>query len=147
MFSPVTAAFAAQSIPRLLSNLESDNVAARRDARTELAAIGLPAVRPMMQYWMAKPNIYRIRLGVSVALTDFMRKNKNQRKRISGELGDRDIVLLMQAAADNDRTLRIYASEFLYDLGDPRTATGDVVNDGIGQSDVVRTQRGDHDFH
>ena len=49
-----------------------------------------------------------------------MRKNKNQRKRISGELNDRDIALLLQAAADNDRTLRIYASEFLYDLGDPR---------------------------
>ncbi|MEZ5811592.1 MAG: hypothetical protein R3D45_09265 [Rhizobiaceae bacterium] len=117
----ITPAFAAPSIPAMLADLESNDVAERRDARQALAAQGLAAVEPMMRYWAAKPDVYRVRLGVSVALTEFLRRHKNERKQVSRILQVVDLQALTEAAADKDRTLRVYASEFLYDLGDPRS--------------------------
>ena len=85
-----------------------------------LASIGQPAFRPMMDYWAAHPASYQVRLGVSVALTEYLRDHKRDRKAVSAELGERDLLALAVAAGEDDRTLRVYASEFLYDLGDPR---------------------------
>lgn len=103
-----------------LGSLESDDSSIRRSARTALAGIGLPLVRPAMSV-LTEPGIsYRTRLGLGVALTEFMRGNKHSRRDIISLLTENDLTVLMYAAADADRTVRIYASEFLYDLGDPR---------------------------
>ncbi len=120
--SPIGPALADETadIPTILADLESESAAVRRNARTALAEIGLPAVRPMMGYWAAHPGSYQVRLGVSVALTEFLRNRKGDRKAVSAVLSADDLELLAVAAADDDRTLRVYASEFLYDLGDPR---------------------------
>lgn len=116
----IATAHAARPIQQILADLESDIAVIRRNARKELAAIGKPAIQPMMDRWDVRPSVYRVRLGVSVALTEYMRGHKNERHEISRLLSDSDIRKLTMAAADEDRTLRIYASEFLYDLGDPR---------------------------
>lgn len=108
------------NIESLLADLESESAAVRRNARSALAEIGQPAIRPMMDYWAAHPTSYQVRLGVSVALTEFLRDHKRDRKAVSAELGERDLRALAMAASEDDRTLRVYASEFLYDLGDPR---------------------------
>jgi hypothetical protein len=120
--SPIGPALADETagIPFILADLESESAAVRRNARTALAEIGLPAVRPMLDYWIAHPGSYQVRLGVSVALTELLRNGRGDRKAVSAMLADDDLKLLAAAVADDDRTLRVYASEFLYDLGDPR---------------------------
>lgn len=119
--SPVSSAFAQdQDIDRLLNDLESDSAAVRRDARMTLSSLGQAAVRPMLTYWEQNPDSDRIRLGVSVALTEFLRDHKDQRRAVSALLTDSQLRLLAIAATDPDRTLRIYAAEFLFDLGDTR---------------------------
>lgn len=119
--SIVGSAFAQDTaIPGLLADLQSDSASVRREARKQLSALGEAAIRPMMDYWAQNADSYRIRLGVAVALTEFLRDHKGQRKSVSALLTSDDLLLLASAMADQDRTLRIYATEFLYDLGDPR---------------------------
>lgn len=108
------------SIPELLADLESDSASVRRNARSALAALGQSAIRPMMDHWATHADSYQVPLGVSVALTEFLRENKRDRKAVSEVLTEADLQLLAVAAGADDRTLRVYASEFLYDLGDPR---------------------------
>ena len=107
-------------IDALLADLESESAAVRREARIELAALGADAVVPMMDYWQSHPDSYPVRLGVSTALTEFMRGHKGDRHDIAELLTDRHLKLLAAAAGDPDRSLRVYAAEFLYDLGDKR---------------------------
>ncbi|HET7716932.1 MAG TPA: hypothetical protein VFK86_15020 [Bauldia sp.] len=107
-------------IGQLLADLESDSAAVRRAAREKLAAIGEAAVVPMMDYWASHEDSYPVRLGVSVAMTEFLRDHKGDRREIASLLTDSHLRLLAAAAGDPDRNLRIYASEFLYDLGDKR---------------------------
>ena len=108
------------NIDALLADLESESAAVRREARIELAALGEAAIVPMMNYWQRRPDSYPVRLGVSTALTEFMRSHKGDRHDIAALLTDSHLTLLAAAAGDPDRNLRIYASEFLYDLGDKR---------------------------
>ncbi len=108
------------NIPQLLADLDSDSATIRRDARDKLAAMGQAAVVPMMEHWEAQPDNYRVALGISVALTEFLRNHKRDRKAVSALLTEAHLRLLAAAAGDADRSLRIYASEFLYDLGDKR---------------------------
>lgn len=108
------------NIPQLLADLESDSATVRRDARDRLAAMGEAAIVPMMDYWASRPDSYQVRVGVSVALTEFLRKHKRDRTSVSALLTDAHLRLLAAAAGDPDRNLRIHASEFLYDLGDKR---------------------------
>lgn len=108
------------SIDQLLADLESESTAIRREARERLSAMGVAAVVPMMTYWEAHPDSYPVRLGVSVALTEFLRGHKGDRRAVAALLTDNHLELLAMAAGDPDRNLRIYASEFLYDLGDKR---------------------------
>ena len=86
----------------------------------ELAELGEDAVVPMMNYWQSHPDSYPVRLGVSTALTEILRGPKGDRRDIAALLTDSHLQLLAAAAGDPDRNLRIYASEFLYDLGDKR---------------------------
>lgn len=109
------------STAQLLELLESDTSYVRRGARDQLAALGIDAVPNLLQHLERHSNSYRARLGVIVALTEMMRENKSHRVEIARKIEDHQLALLIDAAGDEDRTIRIYASEFLYDLGDPRS--------------------------
>jgi hypothetical protein len=49
-----------------------------------------------------------------------LRQNKAKRTEIIARINEQDLLPLLSAATDEDRTIRVYATEFLYDLGDPR---------------------------
>ncbi|HEV8366229.1 MAG TPA: hypothetical protein VGQ52_22130 [Gemmatimonadaceae bacterium] len=119
---PVNVAYAAQLaiVDSLFRNLESNSSAVRRDARLRLAALGVNGVSPLLRRLAVQPISYRTRLGIIVALTEIMRNNKASRSTIGGMTSPQDLARLLDAASDRDRTIRIYASEFLYDLGDGR---------------------------
>ncbi len=138
---PLASAHAAESIESLLYDLESEIAIVRRNARRQLTALGKQAIVPMMDHWERRSGVYRVRLGISVALTEYLRDHKNERKQISALLSENDILNIAWAAGDRDRTLRIYASEFLYDLGDPRViAAADTVfpaSDDDGRYNLV----------
>lgn len=122
-FQVVGEAFAqgVEDVHELLADLESDSAAVRRAARTRLAEHFPAAIAPIMASWERQPESYRLRLGVCVALTEYLREHMRERRNISALLTDSQLELLVTAAGDPDRTLRVYASEFLYDLGDRRT--------------------------
>lgn len=103
----------------LIASLESDDADTRRGARDALAAGGLSAVSALMATNRDKAS-YRFELGTAVALTELLRSDKSQRIKISRRLNQKDIDWLVGLSTNSDRTVRIYASEFLYDLGDPR---------------------------
>jgi hypothetical protein len=108
-------------IDELLKLLESESTVQRRASRDVLSGLGEKAVVPLLQA-LAQPQVsYRTRLGVCVALAEFLRDHKDRRKSIAALISLDDLGRLLDAAADPDRTIRIYASEFLYDLGDPRS--------------------------
>lgn len=104
----------------LFEQLKSDISHTRREARAMLANKGPLLVSPAMAYLANTYNDYRIKLGIIVSLTEMIRTNKHNRADIIKTLTEKDLALLIEFAADPDRTIRIYASEFLYDLGDPR---------------------------
>lgn len=109
-----------RKIRRLIDQLESDTSHVRRRARSNLASIGLPIVTPVLRRLSVRTTSYRQRLGLIVALAEMMRDNKRARGDIIAMVDRNDLRRLIDAAADRDRTLRIHASEFLFDLGDPR---------------------------
>jgi hypothetical protein len=78
-------------------------------------------VVPLLKKLGEQPLTYRSRLGVLVALTEMMRQKKASRTEFIARIKEEDLLRLLDAATNGDRTVRIYASEFLYDLGDPRT--------------------------
>jgi hypothetical protein len=110
---------ALETVPVLLDDLESTDVTIRRAAREGLARWGVEAVPEMMDFWALAPENYRRSLGVSVALTEMLRDNKDSAAVVSSKLQPQDFDLLVDAIADPDRTKRIYATEFLFDLGAP----------------------------
>jgi len=104
-----------------LLELDSDSTAARRDARKALSEMG-PEIIAELADDLLRPDVsYRTRLGIIVAFTEMLREHKDQRVEIAASIDDALLSALVQASADSDRTIRIYASEFLYDLGDPRS--------------------------
>ncbi len=107
-------------IQSLLDSLESDDTTTRRRSRSLLGNLGLAIVRPLMITISDDTASYRTQLGILVALTEMMRKNKSSRSQISNLLQPDDLETLLQFAIDDDRTIRIYASEFLFDLGEPQ---------------------------
>lgn len=123
-FSFFSQAFALDSADagELLERLEAESAYTRRQARESLAALGLPAVPPMLDRLMADQVSYRTRLGVIVAMTEMLRANKDKRQEVSKLMTQDHINAFIEASTDKDRTMRIYASEFLYDLGDVRVA-------------------------
>jgi hypothetical protein len=109
-----------QDIQTLVEQLESDSSYTRRDARSRLAEKGIQVTEPLLAKLADEHLTYRSRLGVIVALTEMMRANKKYRAEIIKRIKEEDLIRLIDSAADEDRTIRIYASEFLYDLGDPK---------------------------
>lgn len=104
-----------------LEKLQSSISRVRRSARSDLARYGLPVVPPLLAELSRDDPSYRTRLGVVVALAEMMRENKQDRAEIITRIDSDQVRFLVDAAADQDRTIRVYASEFLYDLGDPRS--------------------------
>ncbi len=111
---------AAESLRDLLVQLESANPATRRTARSALARMGIGLVRPAMTELLAPDVSYRLRLGLVVALTEMLRENKRERATIILVIEPAALAELLRLATDPDRTIRVYAGEFLFDLGDPR---------------------------
>lgn len=106
-----------------IQNLTDEDAVVRRSARATLANGSVAAVPSILEAMRDKPGDYRVQLGGSVALTEMLRRNKADADAIAKTLnGEQDRALLLKAAGDRDRTLRIYASEFLYDLGDPQVS-------------------------
>lgn len=127
LFGIISTAFAQSDITSLdleiqaqTERLESGTSYVRRGARSALAAQGIRVIEPLLKRLSKEPLSYRLRLGMIVALTEMMRENKQHRTEIIKLIKLADLERLADAAGDNDRTIRIYASEFLYDLGDPR---------------------------
>lgn len=122
LVSQAAAQEAGADIPTLLQHLESDNLSVRRTARSALAEQGPVAIPYMMEFWRADPENYRRGLGVSVALTQYLRDNKGDWTAVSEKLGPEDYDLLVGATDHPDETLQEFATEFLFDLGAPESA-------------------------
>jgi len=107
----------------MLERLKSEDSATRRDARNALAQAPVESVSTMMQAFGRQPGDYRLKLGVCVAITQMLRADKKRAPSISRRLTEDDVARLVDVAADPDRTVRVYATEFLVDLGDPRATS------------------------
>lgn len=109
------------SIARLIADLQADDAAVRRLARERLAAIGPSAVPALMRALAEAPDAYRLRLGVAYALNAMLRSRPEVVAEVARQLTDADIDRLAAAVGDPDKTVRLYVTEFLYQLGDPRS--------------------------
>lgn len=118
--TPQTSAPVSGTIQGDLARLTSNDPTVRRNARTSLAQQGLEMIRPSLDAVISERESYRLNLGVSVALAEMMRENKRHRSQISDLLSAEDLNRLIDFSLSADRTLRIHASEFLFDLGDHR---------------------------
>jgi hypothetical protein len=82
------------------------------------------AVRESLLCWIDLPvagnYTYPELTPISVALTAMLYADKKCAPDLRGRLTDDDIAHLVTAAGDSDRTVRVYATEFLVDLGDRR---------------------------
>lgn len=107
-------------IPGLLSELQSEDPEIRRIARSTLSLVQTQDVPTLLQYARDNPGNDRAELGISVALTEMLRRDKTLRDKIA--LTGPDIDLLLGYATSGDRTLRVYSGEFLYDMGKPQIA-------------------------
>jgi hypothetical protein len=110
----------ARSIEDLVSELTSDDPATRRNARDAITASGPQVIRPTMTRLRAKPSDYRLRGGVIYVLSTMLNTHPDQKSMVSAALEKDDFPILVAAASDDDKTVRLQAAEFLYLLGDPR---------------------------
>jgi hypothetical protein len=109
-----------ETISFALANLASDVDDVRRAAREMLGLATPEQTRRILDHALSNRGNYRIELGVSVALTEVLRRDKTKANQI--KLSPADIEMLLDFAGSGDRTLRIYAGEFLYDLANPDVA-------------------------
>jgi hypothetical protein len=105
-----------------IEQLKSDDTIIRRSAREDLANVALNVMPLIMQELRKNYKDYRVRLGICVALAQSIRDDKFKADSITKQFTDADLDLLLDAAGDPDRTVRVYATEFLLDLGSPRSA-------------------------
>jgi len=101
----------------MLGRLTSDDTAIRRTARDALSTAPIEEIPTIMKAFGEKYGDYRVRLGICVALTQMLRADKKRADAIFKQLKEPDIDRLLDAASDSDRTVRVYATEFLFDLG------------------------------
>lgn len=104
-----------EQISEALRLLEDDNADVRRAARDLLSRVQPEDVRLLLDHSAKNRLSYRTALGISVALTEMLRRDKSIGARLA--LSSADLEMLLDFASDSDRTLRIYAGEFLFDLG------------------------------
>jgi hypothetical protein len=80
-------------------------------------------VAPLLgKYWFPI-DAYQANLVICLGIALILSAFGAQAEAISGLLTDRDRDLLLSAAGDSDRTVRVYATEFLFDLSDPGAAS------------------------
>jgi hypothetical protein len=108
-------------VPMILERLKADDASTRRGARDALSRVPIDSVPDLMSALNQEASNYRVKLGICVALAEMLRANKSQADTISSKLTENDLSLILDAAGDPDRTVRVYAAEFLFDLGDKRT--------------------------
>lgn len=106
-------------IPKTAVDLNSDVTEIRRAARNALSAVPPEKVPEVLSLLDAGDENYRTKLGVVVALTEMLRRDKAQGTIVVPLLSTDNRDALLDLAGDHDRTVRIYATEFLFDLGDP----------------------------
>ena len=121
----MSVAFAAGAPERIdvslmLERLKSEDSATRRDARNALGQAPVESVSTMMQAFGKQLGDYRVKLGVCVAITQMLRADKKRAPSIARLLTEDDVARLVDVAGDPDRTVRVYATGFLFDLADPR---------------------------
>lgn len=113
-------------IKGLIERLKSDDTSVRRNARDQLSTGDPGAIPQMMEAFRGNATNYRIRLGVVYALDEMLRRSPGQRSAISAALKPDDFPGLVSAASDDDKTIRNYAAEFLFQLQDPRAVPASV---------------------
>lgn len=124
-----------------LMALTNDDTYIRRNARDGLAAMGPDAVPLMMDELRMNFLNYRTRLGITYALGEMLRYHPSWAKQISGGIEETDFPLLAAAAADEDKTIRFQAAEFLYLLQDPRSIASTVdAAKNADQEEVLQNQ-------
>lgn len=103
-----------------LEGLQSDDTFVRRNARDLLASAGADAVPVMLERLRTMPGDYRLKQGVIFVLAEMLRSKEVKPSDIAAKLVSKDFPVLVQAAADDDKTIRYQAAEILYALEDPR---------------------------
>lgn len=126
-FSFIGAAYAqaggeAADLNSLLDQLKSDDPKTRLGARDALSRHPVSAIPSMMQAFRAQYGNYQVKLGICVALAQMLRADKSRGPAIAAKLTDEDFNRLLDAAGDPDRPVRVYATEFLFDLSEKRVA-------------------------
>ncbi|MBM3619179.1 MAG: hypothetical protein FJX20_00680 [Alphaproteobacteria bacterium] len=112
----------ARPVDEVLRDLRTEQTTLRREARDELSSLGVDMVVPGMKaFHAAGADDYRMRLGIVVALTQALRIDKGRARAMSERLTRTDLLALLKLVEHPDRTMRLYATEFLFDLGDART--------------------------
>ena len=104
-----------------LAQLQSEDADERRRARSDLANGPVQWAKPIADELLKDEDIYRVQLGTLVALAEMLREKKESAQSVRAALDTTHLQALVAASANSDRTVRIYAGEFLYDLADPRT--------------------------
>jgi hypothetical protein len=105
---------------QLIEYLDSDGVKLRRSARDQLGKSGDAVVKPLLDNLAKDDASYRMQLGSLVALSQISRNPNANFEGIKQDIEPADINRLLKAATNTDKTIRVYASEFLYRLEDPR---------------------------
>ena len=118
--------------------LKDNDLAVRKAARDTLSSATNDQIPRIAQALKDQYSDYQVRLGIVVAFTQMLRNDKSRRGAIGQALTDDDMNRILDAAADDDRTVRIYATEFLYDLGSPRAASLAIQRAAAAPSDNAR---------
>lgn len=107
-------------VPQMLEHLKAEDVPTRRSARAALSQAPIDSIPVIMEKLHQEGSNYQVKLGICVALTEMLRADKTRGAQLSSKLTEDNLNKLLDAAGDPDRTVRIYATEFLFDLGDKR---------------------------
>jgi hypothetical protein len=109
------------AITKYVEQLLSDDPTVRRNGRDFLVATGSEAIPLLMSALRASKSDYRLKVGAAYVLSTALIRDPEQKTEISAKLSDDDFPVLVSLASDEDKTIRYQATEFLYDLGDPRS--------------------------
>ena len=101
-------------------SLTSDELKTRRDARESLISKGVTIIEEAMSKLHEGNDIYRIKLGISYILAKVAERNNKDINIIKSELSDNDIQTLVELSNDTDKTIRVYATQFLVSIQDVR---------------------------
>jgi len=131
-------------ISKLVEDLKSDEPSVRRNSRDGLVAIGVVAIPDIMREAEQDLTNYRVKSGAVYILAEILRKDVSSGESISQKLQPDDFSYLTNAASDKDPTIRLQATQFLYNLHDPRavpeslkSATQSQTADGVYNNAII----------